>query len=915
MSSRTSLNGRMLRDRPGGSLLLAVLCFVLALVCAVVPFALAALSNQTVSAAADALAPGARDVEANASGFPQSGSADADLPDEIAEVWGTFDARLESIRTDVEDPLESLMGAAQYVARTEPMFAVEGVDNLNLVGLAVDPRFTERAVLAEGAWPVAPQSLAPGITDTAVDPVEIALSVRTAAELEWAVGEVRGAPFAMRLSGTFEAAEGADDYWYHVPSVLTPRMWIDNAGLYINATGFLDPRALELLQGWQGATAVWYPLDADGMKAADAPEVVQQLRTFTANSFSVGSQSAGLGGVLSLTFRTETIAAIDAALATSRAMVAVVALTASAPIGVSVAVVLLACRIVSRGKRGALALLAARGASPIDARVTLALHGAVFGVVPALLGAAVAIVIARVLGVPFTPAALVGPALVAILPVLIFWFTPPPPAGVRDDSIGEAAPGRSQRRLAAARDGVLIVLTLLATAALVSQALSGSRVGSAGTRAAGAGADLLLAAVPLLWALVGCVIALRLYPLPLRALFATYSRGPDLVGFLGSARSLRDRAVGAAPVLALVIGMSSAVTSGVMLGSIQNGIDATARSEVGADLQISRADLSPAMIDELGTIDGVDEVAPISSAIGAYVRSGRDLAVMTVLFGDPALIQAVQDPGYRLIAPEIDLSTDGAIPLVISARGAGAIELSSGDVPVEVTLEGAPARIDGISAALAPAGIAPNWVLADPRHEERLLGERTAPTTAALVALAPGADSDAVTAAVREIVGEDAGITTPAARAAELSSGSGASAIRVALIASTVGVALLVALTVMLTLALGSRGRDRTIALLRVLGAPPRTGRALVGWELWPGVIAALIVGTAVGLALPVLLLWAVDLRAFTGSTTLAYHLDPLLLGAATIGFVALVALFTTIALALSRRVRAVSLLRAGQEG
>ncbi|WP_404429410.1 hypothetical protein LG299_09075 [Microbacterium lacus] len=910
----------MLRDRPDGSFLLALLCFVLALVCAVVPFALAALSNQTVSVAADALAPGARDIEANASGFPQTGSAGADLPDEIAEVWGAFDARLENIRADTGAPLEPLMGAAQYVARTEPMFAVEGADNLNLVGFAVDPRYLDRAMLVEGAWPVVPQSLAPGIAEGAAeggaDPIEIALSVRTAAELEWAIGEVRGAPFAMRLSGTFEAAEGSEDYWYHVPSVLTPRMWVDNAGRHINATAFLDPRALELLQGWQGATAVWYPFDADELHAADAPELAQQLRTFTANSFSVGSQAAGLGGVLSLTFNTETIAAIDAALATSRAMVAVVALTASAPIGVAVAVVLLACRIVSRGKRGALALLAARGASPTDARLTLALHGAVFGVVPALLGAAVAIVLALGLGVPFTPAALVGPALVAVLPVLIFWFTPPPPAGVREESIGEAAPSRSQRRLAAARDGVLIVLTLLATAALVAQTLTGSGVGSAGTRAAGAGADLLVAAVPLLWALVGCVIALRLYPLPLRALFAKYSRGPDLVGFLGTARSLRDQAVGVAPVLALVIGMSSAVTSGVMLGSIQNGIDATARSEVGADLQISRADLSPAMIDELGAVAGVDGVAPISSAIGAYVRSGRDLAVMTVLFADPELVQSVQDQGYPLIASGIDLGADGAtIPVVISARGAGAIELSSGDVPVEVTLEGAPARIEGISAALAPAGIAPNWVLADPRHEERLLGERTAPTTAALVSLAPGVDSDTVTAAVRDVVGEDAGITTPAARAAELSSGPGASAIRVALIASTVGVALLVALTVMLTLALGSRGRDRTIALLRVLGASPRTGRALVGWELWPGVIAALIVGTAVGLALPVLLLWAVDLRAFTGSTTLGYHLDPLLLGAATLGFVALVALFTAIALALSRRVRAVSLLRAGQEG
>ncbi|GAA1923360.1 hypothetical protein GCM10009775_14700 [Microbacterium aoyamense] len=902
----------MLRTRPGGPLLVAALCLVLAGIAAGVPAALAVLGDRTVRDAADSLSPGVRDLEATAAGFPISGSGNADLPDDVAAQWGQFDAALERIRDEIGAPLEPLLDRAQYVARTQNTFGIEGGDELNNLALAVDPRYDDRAVLVDGAWPTAPESL-PGTQGLGITSIEVALSERTAEELEWGVGEVRGAdgPAPMVLSGTFEAAPGSDDYWYHVPSVLTPRIWIDDAGRHVDATAFLNPVALGMLQGWQGTTNVWYPLSADEMAAADAPEVVRQLRTFTANAHPVASQSAGLGGVLTLNFRTTTTATIESALATTRAMAAVVAITASAPAGVAVAVLALACRIVARDRRSALALLAARGASGTEIRSTLALHGVVYGAAPALVGAAVVLGVGFAAGIPLTVVGIAGPLVVAALPVALLWFTPPPPAGLREEMNGDAASSPVQRRLRVALEAVIVVVTLLVTGALASSAIGGARVGSAGARAAGAGADLLVAAVPLLWALVGCIVALRLYPLPLRALFARLARGPSLVGFLGAARTLREPAAGVAPVLALVIGLSSAVTSGVLLGSIQHGIDATARAEVGADLQVARADLTPSILDEVRDIEGVEAVAGIASAPGGYVRAVRDLTVVTMLFADPAEVLSAQDPGYPLIPSGADLAAEGTtIPAVLSERAAESI-----DGATEVTIEGAPSTIEGVAAASAPQGIGPNWVLVDEAREDRLIPQRTPALTAAIVALAPGVDSSAVAAAVRGIVGDTADVTTPAQRAAELSSSTGVLAIRVALIASTVGVALLGALTVMLTLALGARGRDRLVALLRVLGAPPRAARGLVAWELWPGVVAAIVVGTGVGLALPALLLWAVDLSAFTGATSPGYHLDPLLLAGAILGFIAVTAGFTLIALALSRRVRAASLLRTSQEG
>jgi len=917
ISTKRAVTGRMLRHRSGGPLLIGLLCLVLAAIAAGVPVALTALGDSAVRAAAHALAPGERDLEATASGVPQAGPGATDLPDDVAAVWGRWDARIESIRDDIGDPLESLLAPAEYVTRMEIEIPVAGGDGHNSVALALDPRLDERAVIAEGSWP------SPASTDQnwspMAEPLEVAVSVRTAEELEWAVGEVRGdLPDAggmivlpLVLTGTFEAAPGSEDYWYHVPSVLTPRMWVDTRGeRHVEATGFLHPAALAMFQGGPATTSVWYPFAADRMSASDAPRVLQQLREFTANSHTVGSQSDGIGGVISLTFRSAAMAPIETALATSRAMAAVIAITASAPVGVAIAVLALACRIVARDRRGALALLAARGASPGQSRRMLAAHGVVFGAIPAVLGGAVVWAIAAAVRIPLTPLSLVGPLVVAALPALMLACTPPPPAGLREEV--PAAPSPLGRRLRFAVEAVVVVVAVLATAALISGSLAGARVGSTGSRAAGAGADLLVAAVPLLWGLVGCVVALRLYPVPLRALFARLRRGPGLVGFLGAARSLREPAAGVAPVLALVIGMSSAVTSGVLLGSIQHGIDTTAHTEVGADLQIARADLTPDMVAQLREIDGIAALAPLSSLPSVYVRANRDLSVMTLLLADPDELRAAQDSAHPLLPADADIAArdSGPIPVVLSARGSSGV-----DDAEEITIEGEAAQVQGIGEASAPAGISPTWVLVDAEYQDRLAGRLVPATTSALVALTPGTDTGAVEAAVREIVGEQVLVTTPAARAHELSTGTGAFAIRVALIAATVGVALLGALTVLLTLALGSRGRDRIVALLRVLGAPPRSAGALVAWELWPGVAAALVVGTAVGLALPALLLATVDLSAFTGASAPGYHLDPLLLGGAILGFLVVTALFTLIALALSRRVRAAWVLRTSQEG
>ncbi|GEP47333.1 FtsX-like permease family protein [Microbacterium saccharophilum] len=919
VTGRRRLTARLLRTHPGPSALLAALSFLLSAVAVSVPIVLSALVDATAREAVAALAPGARDLEAAALGLPSVGAGAADLEGDLDAVWGRWQSRLADIRDGLDEPLASLVGEPSSVSRISMRadgagVALSGGDGRNSVVLALDPRYTENAVLVGGAWPE------PTATDDAADadapPMQVALSEETARALEWDIGEVQSDPVAavsLVLTGTFEARAGSEEHWYHVPSVLVPQVeYAAGSGdRIVTGTGFLAPEMLASWAGSTGRTQVWFPLHASAMDAADAGAVLQQLRQLTAHAHRVGTQEEGIGSVLTLSFRTTAIDAIEGAVASAGAMSAVIALTLSAPAGVAVAVVALACRVVARTRRASLGLLATRGASPLLLRGMLAAHGVVLGLLPALLAAATIVAIAAVARLPVPTPTWIGAGVVAVLPAIILGLTPLPPPGLRDL---ERAPSRARATLRVAAEGVVVALAVIATAALLSSSSADAAVGSSASETGGEA--VLPAIVPLLWGLAGCVLALRLVPLPVRMLFARARRGRGLVGFVGGARALREPAAGIAPVLALVIGMSSAVGSGVLYGSLQHEIESTARLTVGADLQVTRADLSTETLAELRAVPGIEALAPIAVMPASSLRAGAgasvDVAVVTVLFADPADLAAAQDADFALLPAGADLESPGdEVPVVLSARASAAI-----DGEEEVRLEGAQAVVVDVSRAGGLESVSANWALAAAADVEQIAGLRVPASSAALFRLSPGADVAAVAAAVAEIVGPDAVVTTPGERIAALSGQTGTAAIRVGLLAATVGVALLGALTVVLTLALGSRGRDRTLALLRVLGAPPRVSRGLIAWELWPGAASAVVIGVGVGLALPALILGAVDLRAFTGApSNPAYHLDPLLLGGAVVGFAVVTAAFTLIALAVSRRVRATTLLRGGQEG
>jgi putative ABC transport system permease protein len=105
------------------------------------------------------------------------------------------------------------------------------------------------------------------------------------------------------------------------------------------------------------------------------------------------------------------------------------------------------------------------------------------------------------------------------------------------------------------------------------------------------------------------------------------------------------------------------------------------------------------------------------------------------------------------------------------------------------------------------------------------------------------------------------------------------------------------------------------VGVLRVLGMNARQVRSLVGWELTPVAVLAVIVGTGLGLSVPSLVTAILDLRVFVGGRIQpAPVIDPVWISAAVAAFILVVALAAVIAGAIANRFVPAGALKMGDE-
>lgn len=898
---RVSVVRRVLADDLRAGTVVLLVTLVAALLLAAWPRAVQVVSDDITTYRLAATTPITRDISSsNQTPYygASRGGAPSTVPDEWESTFGLLDGGLRLVHDGLPDPLRAGVLAPRLRTSATVETTVELSERSDVAAVKLretqEPYLTEHVTLTEGRWPTAddaPLALATGPVERTPEPVGIALSAAAADRLAWDVGETRSAfdRGAYVLLGTYTADDPDEDYWYHSPSAAQPAI-VDSIdlGIVLTAAAYRGPGIDPFLERLD----VWFDVDPSPYTSDQLPDIASQLRGFTAVAQSYGvDQPDG-----TLTFSSELPATLDGIQHDISATTTLVALLAAGPVAGLGLLLLAAVRVIASRRRQALALARARGASGLQVRGLMAVEGLLLGTVGGGLG-----LLGAVLLVPtaFAPAVLVGPLVAALAPAAMLAASTPP-AGLR--AVREDSATRSTSRLRRVWEALAVALAATATVLVL-------RRGAGDT---GSGTDPLLAATPALLAVATAVVVARLVPLLLAPVVRLARSRRGALPFLGATAATRDRRGQLPPLIGLVVAVTVAVLSTVLLTTVRTGLETQTWDAIGADLRSTGPIVDEETLALVRDVPGVAAATAVTEVTPAALTTGDDRLQARVLLADPAeLAQVQQDvPGWSvpdLRAPQ----TGGSLPAVVSSSFA----LQGG---ATVTVDGQVVVLDVVDRRpeVPGASTTSSWVLLDRSSLADLTGTTYRPRTL-LVRLDPAvgaADRADVVAQVGEVTGPSA--VEVRADAVDLRlddptlAGLQGALLVATLVALVVGVS-----TVVLSEVMATGRRERLVAVLKILGMPPRGPRVITTWEIASWALPALGAGLGLGLLLPVLVARTVDLRAFTGGATappLVY--DPAVLLGVLGVFVVVVGVCCLVSAALGRRVSSAATLRSVQE-
>jgi len=566
-------------------------------------------------------------------------------------------------------------------------------------------------------------------------------------------------------------------------------------------------------------------------------------------------------------------------------------------------VVGLAAQLVVHRRRGALLLTRARGASTAQLVGVLAVEALLVSGAAALAGLAVAVAL-----VPARSSALSIGLVVALVAGCVAFMAVGCWRVVRraghDGRADTVAVRPSLRRTA-----VEVLLVVVAVVGLVVVRRRG--VGSAD------GADPYLATVPVLLAVGAGLLALRAYPYLLRPMLRVVRGAAGAVSFVSLARAARQPPVATLPLAVLLLGLGFSVFASSVETTVVRGQQDSAWRQVGGDYRFDSGALSGRQVRRAAAVDGVTTAVPALTRDDIDVRDeeGRP-SDARLLALDPAAYADLAARAPAGVAPTLDavqVSSGGAMLPVLASPGVAAAAGPDGVVTVDL---GAfigvyEARVVDIAESF-PGDGGREFVVTDlavlrageetPIRLTTLFVAADAGTGAA-VADALGTGGPRVTVSDRrEVLTETGELPFVDSTVAAFRLGVGAAA----------GYCLL---AVVLALVLTAESRAGLLATLRTLGIDRRQARGLLGLELAPMVVVVVVVGLAVGIALPYLLVPAVDLTSFTaGVDAPPPRLDPMVAGVLAVGLVAVVAIAVALTGLVQRRRRLGDAVRMGAD-
>ena len=628
------------------------------------------------------------------------------------------------------------------------------------ISLRYQDRLTDATRLVSGRWPVdhgvrlVTEDFGSEVPDggAQAEPVilEAALSTAEADEIGVRVGDrlavildstdplvkysyTQISATEIQVVGLYEPLDPHAEYWHDDPSLLQVSQHgtefpvehpIAYATAYIPAEMYpsLSSSGLPFHYAWLFQIE---PLRLDAGQVARLQVDLQRLGLIT------GAPAVGASGTVVVVTGLPGI--VDRFAAERAAAESVLSIAAISPFGLAGGAMAMLAILLVRRRRATLALARGRGASGSLVLGTQLWEAILFAGGASLLGllAAVSAIPAR--ASPLSPALAIAVGGVAtLLLVGASWPTATRPLGQleRDDPpVLRVAP----RRLVIE---MTIVFVAVAATLLLRQR---------GLAVAGAGGvahfDPLLASVPVLSGLAAGIVALRLYPLPIRALGWLAAQRRDFVPVLGLRTIGRHPGAANLPLLVLMLTAAFGAFSSVIASSVDRGQVAASYLDVGADYRVERIGIGvlPASLDP-AAIPGVEAVAPgIVDRSAAFAIAPSQRAFVYLAAIDPRAYEDVAagsaaDPrwphGFLGEPTGTGLGTEeNPIPAILSRRlPMGSAHLASGDTfRITVADQVLTFRLVQQRASFPGIGEPPSFAIVPYNWVQAALGDRLLP--------------------------------------------------------------------------------------------------------------------------------------------------------------------------------------------
>ncbi|MEV6799220.1 FtsX-like permease family protein [Micromonospora rifamycinica] len=887
---------RRVRAHQGQFLLLAVLTLVIVLLVGGVPRVVNRLAEQGLREHLAAEPAGRRDLTYTTPPFPGGPPASSQA--------GQLDVLQQQMPADVR----AAVAHRWYTAQT-PAGRVTGPDltrgnHLVELGLRAMPGIETAGTLVDGRWPDG--SVAGDAPVQVVLPADLAgrFQLRVGSRLLLAAApDPRKPPTPLTVVGLFQPVDPADGSWDALPAVLEVIEPEGDAEPFVLvgvvATGALDRLAAE---GREVSFSWRYRLDPEAIDVRRIDRFVDGVqRLARADAFPQVTQGIDVP-----------LRAFSRAVDSARTVLAVIAAGVLATLA---GLVVLAAALTVRRRRTEFVLIRARGGG-VGTGLRRSLAESLLVVPPA---AGLGWLLGTLL--PGAPGG-TGPLAVGAT-VLVTLALPVATLAVPSGVVGRRDLGRlrpSARR--ATTEAVLVLLAGLAVVLLRRRGLTPGEI------------DPLLVSVPALVAVAASVLALRLYPWPVRLAGRLAARTRGSVAFLGTARA--GRAAAATPLVVVVLAVATAAFCAVVATGIESTRDDVATRAVPADALIRGDRLAPDTGPALERLPGVAAVAGLADEPAQRLATDADgtdarLRDTSVLLVDgPGLARTARAAGRDVPVPvPLRDARPGAGPLPAVVSPAVAADLSAAG------LRSAFVTVQGQRYEFTPAGTVADFPLARPDTTRyvvlpwQALPRRDSPPvpTGFLVA------GDRLDTGLLRQAGDEGqhryqtggaviGRERPRSVAVETWSqtrlrlgGGGANGLLAFGFTAGAGAGgVLALLAIAFTVLSGARARGAVLSRLRTLGLSRRQWRGLLLVELAPLVGVSVLTGALVGVLLPVLLTPLLGLAAFTSGASVRVGFAPGLV-AATVGLGAVALGFALGVEALNnRRMRLGEVLRLGEE-